>query len=172
MMMLIGFTYKNFTLPENPEDISINKSKNINTRSLPGAGSAVDEISGNAAVINVSGRLYGEDREVLAAKLSALHDEYGAGALYLPGGEFFYAYFSQLKLKRNAAQSCIFYELIFVEDEIHKNALAQPDSVIALSGENAFDIASRCGVPVERIVEKNSLKTPFDIEEGQRLTII
>lgn len=169
--MFIKLKYKAFEFPENPAEISIDKSKNISARSLPGSGSAVEEVSRGAAVIRISGGFYGADRELSASRLCALHDEYGAGPLYLPGGEFFYAFFSALKLIRNAAECRIDYELVFTEDERYKKARAKRDCTVAAGGENAFDIAARCGCTVEHIVEKNSLKTPFDIIEGQRLKI-
>lgn len=171
MIMMIKLTYKDFTFPENPSDISIKKSKKINTCSLPGAGSAVEETSRNASVISISGRFYGEDREMLASRLCELHDQCGAGALYLPGGEFFNAFFSELSLKRNASENCISYGMAFIEDDRYKKARFSSEHVRARSGENAFDIANRCGVSVEEIIEKNSLKTPFDIREGQEVSI-
>lgn len=169
--MMIRLAYKDFEFPQNPAEISVEKSKDISERSLLSAGSAVEEISRKAAHITVSGRFYGEQSAVSAAKLAALYEDTGAGPLILPDGEFFSAYFSSLSLRQNAAENSIQYNIGFTAEKSAKNYKKQRSFVFAENGENCFDIAASNSVKLEKIMELNGFKTPFDITEGQRVRI-
>lgn len=114
--MMIRLKYKDFEFEQNPAEISVEKSKNISERSLPSAGSAVEEIAQNAASITVSGRFYGAGSAQTAAKLAALYHDEGAGPLFLPDGRFFSAYFSSLYTNLNAAENSVEYKLVFKEE--------------------------------------------------------
>ncbi len=169
--MMIRLKYKDFEFPQNPAAISVEKSKDISERSLPSAGSAVEEIAEKAAKITVSGKFYGRQSDEAAAKLTALHDDPGAGALILPDGEFFSAYFSYIRINRNAAENSVEYELGFTENICGKTYKRKRMFVFAESGENCFDIAAANSVKIEKIMELNGFKTPFELSEGQRVRI-
>ena len=53
---MIRFKYKDFEFPQNPAQIRVERSKEISERSLPSAGSAVEEIAQRAVRITGSGR--------------------------------------------------------------------------------------------------------------------
>lgn len=169
--MMIRLKYKDFEFLQNPAEISVEKSKDISERSLLSAGSAVEEIAEKAAKITICGRFYGAQSAEAAAKLTALHDDTGAGPLVLPDGEFFSAYFSSLLIKQNAAENSVEYELGFTEEKSGRNYKKRRRYVFAESGENCFDIAAANSVKLEKIMELNGFKTPFDLQEGQRVRI-
>lgn len=169
--MMIKFKYKDLEFLQNPASISVEKSKDISERSLPSAGSAVEEIAKKAAKIIVSGRFFGTEKEEIAAKLAALYDDPGAGPLMLPDGAFFSAYFSFLRIKRNASENSIDYEMEFTEETNSKEYKKMRCFVFAQSGQNCFDIAAANNVMIEDIMELNGFKTPFDVTEGQRVRI-
>ncbi len=169
--MMIRFKYKDFEFPQNPAQIRVERSKEISERSLPSAGSAVEEIAQRAVRITVSGRFYGDEASAAAARLSALYDDSGAGELYLPNGEYYSAYFTELDLRQNAAESAVEYSLSFTQEKSGGCYRARRNFVFVKNGENCFDIANATGAAVEDIVKRNGFKTPFDLQEGQRVKI-
>ena len=169
--MMIRLKYKDFEFPQNPAEISVEKSKEISERSLLSAGSAVEEIAQTAAKITASGRFFGSAARSAAARLSALYDDSGAGELYLPDGEYYRAYFTDLQLKQNAAEGAVEYSVSFVQDKGGGCYRAGRSFVFAKDGENCFDIAYANQVPVEDIIELNGFKTPFEPQEGQPVRI-
>lgn len=170
-MQLMKMKYKAFEFQANPSLIEVSKSKKINERPLLDAGSAVREISKNAAVISVQGRFYGENAQTLAYELEILNDEKGPGWLFLPNGDCFDAYFKSLNLKMDASKNSVYYSAVFVENENHKLYKSEFPYTVALDHENAFDIAERCGVSVESIMQHNDIKTPFDIKKGDKVVL-
>lgn len=170
-MQLMKMKYKDFEFQANPFSVEVAKSKNISEHPLFDIGSAVREISKNAAVIRVQGRFYGDTSQALAARLEILHDDKGSGWLFLPNGDCFNAYFKELNLKIEATENSVYYSAVFVENENHKSFNADFAYTIASDNENAFDIAERCGVSVESIMKNNDIKTPFDIKKGNKVVL-
>lgn len=101
--------YKDFEFFQNPQKISVKKSKSIGLKPLPGFGTAAQEICDDAAVIKISGRFYGHEGEAAIKRLYALQSQKHAGALLLPGGDYFNA-FSHL-LKQRAMPQKIIYRI-------------------------------------------------------------
>lgn len=169
--MMIRLKYKDLEFPQNPAAVTVKWEKDISERSLLSAGSAVEEIAQKAAKITASGKLFGKDGKKTAAALSALYHDPGAGPLMLPDGTFFYAYFSSLSIKENAAEDSVSYELGFTEEKSGRTYKRTRTFVFAKAGENCFDIAAANCVKTESIMELNGFKTPFDLQEGQRVRI-
>lgn len=163
--------YKNFEFIQNPQKITVKKSKSVGLKPLPGLGTEAQEICDDAAVIKIYGRFYGKDGDKAVKKLYALQAQKQAGALLLPGGDYFNAYFTSFETTRNAAENYISYEAQFTESQIGKNSSFVCKSTFAQNGENAFEIAARCGVSVEKIMKLNSFKTPFEVPAGAKVII-
>ena len=104
-------------------------------------------------------------------RLYALQSQKHAGALLLPGGDYFNAFFTSFEATRNAAENYISYSAQFTESQTGKSASLVCKSTVALENENAFEIAARCGVSVEKIMKLNCFKTPFDVPLGARVII-
>lgn len=169
--MMIKLKYKDFEFEQNPAEISVEKSKEISERSLLSAGSAVEEIAQKAARITVNGRFYGAHSGENAAKLAALYEDDGAGELTLPDGRYFKAYFTSLSLNQNAAENSAQYKLCFTEESPGNCYKRLRSYVFAKADENCFDIAYANSVKLEDIIELNGFKTPFDVQEGQKVRI-
>ncbi len=163
--------YKDFEFLQNPQKISVKKSKSIALKPIPGLGTAAQEICGDAAVIKISGRFYGQEGEAAVKKLYALQSQKHAGALFLPGGDYFNAFFISFEATRNATENYISYSAQFTEAQTGKSADLICKSTVARENENAFEIAARCGVSVEDIMRLNCFKTPFDVPLGARVII-
>lgn len=167
----IKMRYKDFEFPQNPTQIKITRTKNINESPLFDVGSAVEEVSRNAAQITVSGKILGEESFALLSRLQMLQEQRGAGTLFLPGGEYFDAYFEKLETVRNASLNLVEYTAVFRENESHRKPEIDFGFTYAQAGENAFDIANRCSVTVESIMQANDFMSPFDITEGSRVVL-
>lgn len=163
--------YKDFEFFQNPQKISVKKSKSIGLKPLPGFGTAAQEICDDAAVIKISGRFYGHEGEAAIKRLYSLQSQKHAGELLLPGGDYFNAFFTSFEATRNAAENYISYSAQFTESQTGKSASLVCKSTVALENENAFVIAARCGVSVEKIMRLNCFKTPFDVPLGARVII-
>ncbi len=156
---------------QNPQKISVKKSKTIVLKPLPGLGTATQEICDDAAVIKISGRFYGQNGEAAVKRLYALQSQKHAGALLLPGGDYFDAYFTSFEATRNAAENYISYSAQFTQAQTGKSANLICKNTVARENENAFEIAARCGVSVEDVMRLNCFKTPFDVPLGARVII-
>lgn len=167
----IKMRYKDFEFPQNPSQIKITRTKNISENPLFDVGSCVQEVSKNAAEITVAGKLPADESGVVLLRLKMLQEEKGSGSLFLPGGEYFDAFFEKFETVRNAAQNIVEYTAVFRENENHRKNRIDFGFTYAQKGENAFDIANRCAVAVEKIMQLNEFKSPFDIDEGSRVII-
>ena len=72
--------YNNFEFIQNPQKITVKKSKSVGLKPLPGLGTEAQEICDDAAVIKIYGRFYGKDGDRAVKKLYALQAQKQAGA--------------------------------------------------------------------------------------------
>ncbi|MCD7723315.1 MAG: LysM domain-containing protein [Clostridiales bacterium] len=169
MARLIKMKYKDFEFESNPAKIEVKYENNISTTELFGSDSSVQNVSRNACAVSASGYFYGSAGTELASELEAVYKDKSAGFLFLPGGGCLYAFFSAFSYEISADESAVFYKVKFTESCRHTKARHDFGFTYAQSGENAFHIAEREGVPVENIMELNDIKSAFDIEEGDRV---
>lgn len=59
----------------------------------------------------------------------------------------------------------------FLKRKAAEPAIKRAQFRFAKDGENCFDIAYANSVKLEDIIELNGFKTPFDVQEGQRVRI-
>ncbi len=168
-MTLLNMRYKSFVFPSNPAKTEVLSSKSIACLPLLGGDFNADEIAKNASVITVSGSFYGEDALQTVRELSRVFNEGGEGWLFLPSGRCFLACFKSLLITENADKGGISYEAVFLEKSALRGKSHPFGYTFAQAGENAFDIAERCGISVEELMECNTVRNPFDIEEGDRI---
>lgn len=163
--------YKGFEFPMNPSVIETKYSGNIKETPLLESDSAVEAASINAAVISGEGSFFGEDAFAFAAELERLSASAESGWLFLPGGGCFDAYLKELTVKTDAKKNEVFYTFKFIENCSHRKNELRLDFVTARDGENLFDIAYRCKAPLEKIMELNDFKSPFDIKAGDKVML-
>lgn len=168
-MQLLKMRFKDYVFPSNPAGIEILCSKSISESSLINGDFNASENSKNASVIKAEGAFFGEAAQEQLKCLSRLFNEGGEGWLFLPDGRCFQAYFKSLKTSESADKSSISYSLTFVEKSAGRTEDYLFGYTFAQSGENAFDIAARCKISIEDLMDCNCIKTPFDIEEGDRI---
>lgn len=170
-MKLCKMKYKNFEFPLNPSAVEIKYSSNINEASIVESDSAVELISKNATIVTGEGSFFGEDAFTLASELERLSAEHDSGWLFLPNGACFDVFLKELFIKSDARKNEVFYSFKFIENCNHRKSRLELDFVKARKNENLFDIAHRCRKPLEKIMELNNFKSPFDIKEGDRVAL-
>lgn len=163
--------YKDFVFESNPKLVCVNSSRNIREVSLIDSGSAVENISRNAAVISGEGAFYGEKANEHAAALEALQHSSDSGWLFLPDGGCYNAYFKELSVKKDAGKNCVFYSFSFVENCSRRKEEYDFEETYAQEGENMFDIAFRCKTAVETLMKLNNYKNPFAVSAGDRVVL-
>lgn len=170
-MHLMKMKYKNFEFPLNPSVIKVKHSRNIAENSIIDSDSAVYNISKNASVISGEGCFFGDKAFQYASELENLSKSSSPGWLFTPNGDCFNAYLKELTIKSDAKRNDVFYTFTFVENCNHKKNERDIEFVFAKEGENLFDIADRCNIPIETILDINDFKNPFDISAGDKVVL-
>lgn len=170
-MHLMKMKYKDFEFPLNPSVIKVKHSRNISENPILDSDSAVYNISKNASVISGEGCFFGEKAFQYASELERLSKSSSSGWLFTPNGNCFNAYFKELTIKSDAKRNEVFYAFTFIENCNHKKNQRNIDFVYAREDENLFDIAYRCDVPIETLLELNNRKNPFDISVGDKVVL-
>ena len=163
--------FKDFEFPFNPTVIKTQLSGNVRENALFDSDSAVYGVSRNAAVISGEGSFWGEERFSASALLKKLQSSRGSGWLFLPDGSCCNAFFTSLTLTEDAKRGCISYSFSFTENCLHKKDEYDFGFTVAKENENMFDIAHRCGVPIERLMRLNDFKTPFSVKAGDKVVL-
>lgn len=167
----IKMKFKDFEFPSNPAVIKTQLSANVREAPLFDSDSAVYNVSRNAAVISGEGSLWGEERFTASALLKRLQKSSEAGWLFLPDGSCYNAFFTSLTIEEDAKKGCVFYAFSFTENCSHTKEKYDFGFTLAKAGENMFDIAHRCGVPIEALMRLNDIRTPFDVKEGDKVVL-
>ena len=169
--MEMKMKFKDFEFPSNPAVIKTKLSANVREAPLFDSDSAVYNVSRNAAVISGQGSLWGEERFNASSLLKRLQQSSGAGWLFLPDGSCYNAFFTALTLEEDAKKGCVSYSFSFTENCFHTKEEHDFGFTLAREGENMFDIAHRCGVPIETLMRLNDIKTPFDLAQGDKVVL-
>lgn len=164
--------FKGFEFPTNPAVIEVNSSSNISFSPMLSGKSVVKSTAINPTVITGSGTFYGERGEEYCLYLQHLLRKNRAGVLMLPSAVGMDAYLTKFKYKKDTNKNQISYSFEFVENCGSKKETRKFCFTYARAGENAFDIANRCGVSVENIMENNEYSTPFSVREGDKVMLL
>ena len=163
--------YKDFEWSVNPFDVKVVSSTNLNISPVFGKKSVSENVSINPTVVEGKGVFYGENGRERCSFLQHLLKLTDSGWLFISGAPPIRAFFIRFSFTNNSEKNCFSYEFKFVEDCSEKREERILSFIYAEEGENAFDIAYRCGVSVDDIMKNNDIKTPFDIAEGQKVAI-
>lgn len=163
--------FKDFVFPNNPSKIKISSSTNISSKSIFAGNSMVSAVSVDPAVIRGEGEFFGNTGEEICQYFLHMLKIKTSGMLILPSQSSFKAYLSKFNFSKKADKSSISYSFEFIEDCSDKDETRDFCFTICRSGENAFVIANRCNISVSDIMRLNDFRTPFDINEGDRVVI-
>lgn len=165
-MLDMRMRFNDFIFPSNPERIEVFASTNLKSSAVLNKNSEVSNISVNPIIVKGAGEFYGERALEYCLQLQHFLKQKRSGILLLPSESGFNMYLTEFAFERNAKKNCVTYSFKFTEDCGDKSEHRAFYKTTALDGENAFDIADRCGVSVDIIMQKNGFKSPFDIKSG------
>lgn len=163
--------YKEFEFPSNPGKIEILSSASCSSKPVLSGGSAVENISADPIVVCGSGEFYGEGCEEYCARLQNILKDTSSGWLFIPSSPPVKAFFTAFSFSKNTKKNSVLYSFKFTEDCLDRMAERKFDCTVARTGENAYEIANRTGISVNDIMLLNDFKSPFDIEEGDRVVL-
>lgn len=163
--------FKDYTFLSNPSKLEIAASTNVRSKPIFGKSSSVSNVSVNPIIVKGSGEFYGDGAEEGCYYLQHLLRCKCSGILLLPSSGSLTAYLTEFSFSRDACKGGVLYSFTFTEDCSDKEESRRFHYTVAADGENAFDIAGRCGVSVSVIMAKNSFKTPFSINSGDRVVL-
>lgn len=166
-----NMSFKGFAFDVNPSFIEIRHRRIISEKVLLNGKSRVN--SGALCPVEITGRgcFYGDNAPEKLAVLEVLHKKGGAGRLCLPQGSAYRVYFKELSFSFNSDKNRYEYSFAFVECTNSKKSSFDFSYTLADDGENLFQIAGRCNVPVERLMALNDFATPFSVNSGDRVVI-
>lgn len=168
---MIKMKFKDFEFPANPSVIRTELSENICEIPIFDNGSAVYNVSHNAARICCTGSFWGDERSVFAQQLKILRDSGTAGWLFLPDSSCWFVFLSELVLTDDAKKNCVSYSVSFIEKNGNKSSEYDFGFTYAMENENMFDIAYRCGTSVEELMRLNDYENPFCVQNGEKVVL-
>lgn len=163
--------FRDFTFPSNPSVIKSTLSSNYNSEPVLGFNSVVENISVNPTVITGNGEFFGDGALEACTYLQRLLREKTSGWLIAPAISPLKAFLTDFEWEKNSKNKSCVYSFKFVEECGEKQEREKMSFVNARQGQNAFDIAYENGVSVDDIMRLNQLKTPFDIQENDRVVL-
>lgn len=164
--------YKGFELPVNPSCLEVLSSTNCESKGSISANSFCENVFVNPTVVTGQGELYGDKGGEYCSLIQNMLKSTSSDWLFIPGFAPIKAFLTEFKYSRSVSNGAYQYSFKFVEDCKGKSAKRFVAYTIAQRGENAFDIADRCGIAVDDVMSLNDFKSPFDISEGEKVVII
>ncbi len=161
------------TLPYNPARLTIKEKRLIARHPVPFAGEVVQDMGAYATEISGEGELFGADVFGQYSRLSALVRQGGAGLLYLPGQEPFYAHFTALTMCAQPGSEGLAYTFVFVQDTaVAVSAQSGSQVHTVRGGETLFDIAARYGMQMSELLALNpQVSSPNRLTAGAVLRV-
>lgn len=164
--------YKDFEFPTNPSKIEVQAERNISVKPSLNRKWVNQNVSENPVKITGSGIFYGDSAQTICNELQRLVSEESSGWLFAPTIEPVKAFFESFTYSKDTSKNRLDYSFIFKEDMRGRNAKHHFSFTYADENENAFDIANRTGVSVNKIMEINDFSSPFEIEQGSKVRLI
>lgn len=163
--------YKDFTFPSNPGEINVFSSTNIQSKSIYNSSSKTENVSVNPIIIKGKGEFFGDNAEELCLYIQHMLKDKTAGELMLPSSAGINAFLTEFTYSKSCKKGSMTYSFVFTEDCNQKQEQRKYRYTIARKGENAFDIANRCGISVSDIMRLNIYKNPFGIQQGDKVVL-
>ena len=171
-MKMIKMKYRDFEFEVIPSEVSMKLTKNISKTDFANHGEKCEEINKKGALISGKGYFVGEDAMNKAYALIRVFNKKGSDFLFTPFCNPKKMLFTSLEIHYSASNSRVEYSFEFTQDGFEKNEVYDFGYTVALEGENLFDVSSRTGVEVQRLVSLNDFGDLFAVKEGDRVWLI
>ncbi len=171
-MQYIKMNYKGFQFGANPASLKASYSKPIIKKRLPFSSSVSQEVGDTQAVINGKGSFIGEGAMQKAYEMLRIFNKKGSDYLFCSSAIPIKAYFSDLDISYSSGENKVDYAFTFIQDACEKSDSFDFGYTIAEENENAFDIANRTGISIDKIVESNDFEDLFEIKEGEKIWLV
>lgn len=170
-MRKMKMKFGTFEFPVNPKNLKVSSSANCREKAIFGKNAVVENVSVNPTIISGKGELADKNGEATCSYLMHILKTKKSYWLFAPDMVPIKAYLTDFTYEQSSLRNSYLYTFKFVEDCKDKSEMIKIPYTIARNGENAFDIAYRCGVSVDDIMMKNDIATPFDIREEDKVML-
>lgn len=161
------------SLHHNPYKLVVESDSHIRTLRMPYSEPDCESLGRKPRVISGEGELYGADCLAQYRELERLQREQYRGKLVLPHIKPFYAYLKEVALIAEPVENVVKYRFVFTEAQSpRRETRGLIDYVTKSEGETLWDIGTRYGVTVDRLVELNPQIADIDgLREGERVRL-
>ena len=163
-----------FLLEHNPKTLKIKRKKSLEKQCVPNGESRAVSIKNSDIVITGTAELYGDSCFEDYARLLSLKFQNKPQLLAVPGAGVFNAVLTELSFIAEPKRSVISVEFRFdtVCGTLDCTAVSKTKYTLAENGECLWDIAYRCDVPIEKLVELNpQISGVFDLMQGDEIRL-
>ena len=161
-------SYRNFEFPVNLKSVKADFSRQVEIVSTS-KKSVAKELCKRPAVISGSGCFTGRNASERANMLMILFQSGGASYLFSPLFPPMRMFFTSLKISASSGEERIDYSLSFTQETNEKRSKKDFPFTLARKGENYFDVANRCEKPLEDLVDANTPRDLFSLNEGDKI---
>ena len=163
-----------FLLDHNPKTLKVKRKKELERQSLKSGESRAVSVRDSDIVVTGTAELYGDSCFEQYARLMNLKFQNKVQILAIPGLGSFSAVLTELNLIAEPKYGVISLEFRFdsVCGSFDCTPISKERSASVRHGESLWDIAYRCGVPIENIVSLNpKISDIFDLSEGDEIIL-
>lgn len=169
---MIKLKYKDFTFDVNVKDFNISMQKNVSTVSAIDQQPESNKITVEPTVLSGKGYFIGDEALDKAYQLIMLYNDSTSDFVYSPYSVVFKAFFTKLCISYSAEKGRVEYEIEFTEELPGKNVRRSVPFTFVEENENAFDLAERVNIPIEKIIKLNDLQDLFKIGKGSKIWLM
>lgn len=171
MSRLMSMSFRGFTFPNNPTELTVEEEQTVNETLLPFSGTRTENLGTRHRRVTGVGYLTGDDCWTQWEQLQAECHKPGAGCLRLPGLVPMTAVAEKLQLMGVSGAHAVKYRFVFVEwnDETEPK---RSETLTATGGESLWDIARQVGCTVHQLAEANPHIRDIDsLCAGERVVV-
>lgn len=167
-------SYKNYTWPHNPAEISVEETKNLKEFNIPFFNNVLQNYGRKKRIVKGKGEFFGEDCIEQFQKLRELYAQEGIGYLKLPNMTPFLAVFYALEMLGSSSSNTVEYAFEFWEEIAPETTTYNENDSFytAKEADNLWSIGLKYGLTVDELLAMNpDIKRPDALAAGQRVRI-
>ena len=147
-------SFGDFVFPNNPQQISITRSRTVTEQRLMSEDGIVSEYGKGARIISGEGEFFGDDCTAQFARLRERFEKGGGGILYIPSQHPLFAYFRELRMMATDIAGVVRYSFTFVECS-DASLRDRSTSIISDGKRSLWDYSYESGIDIWVLLELN-----------------